>query len=730
MKEKMADSTFQSSVNGVTALKKNALVRNVGSGFRAVKALAGEGTFLGETIKIKKDKMKGDSSSFGGALIRLFSPDVQEERRNKATEKEKKELEQKHKVEKDVFSGVDKHAAEMSAGYKEISKGTGNIVNKIGTKEILKRAKDNKKDAIQMLDSVYAEQYKKQDPNLSHRDALNKARALLLQNCQEGTTLNHDKIYAELLKNSNNLRDTKFGKEFENSITTKIQELAKKGSAQLKVDIETKIKESSGFVKNISAGLSEALQFDNEADKKRMDEVCEKHRKDGTFGSGEMVNQIVKEFGADINTVNNVLKTKDSDIKKVQAISEEIDCMESAEAAAEHFERAKQLLIGKIGNLVSGEAVERLITVFDNLYDGNLYSINKDAIGAKYYAIEQDQSLSFEQKEQRKKQVYNEMQDVATVVVRDFIDNEGEKVRKYNSSKKFNEEARAKEALGIVSSHQEQWEYGIKVKTDLPVKQTVFMDSYIQESMLKGDPRKGAIVLQEVVHAVQNGDYNTARSYGLDKETVDTFINWKESGNEKYLNQSAGIGELNLAFMGALEHDMGGTTVAGAMSSLTNVLQLAMGKGVQDELKSGVAQAATTEARVNSAVEDILSSLKQTLSSGHWQEAFDSGSIETPDGKIIRNRDEMETAIREIHEQIRVGKKTADQNDVTMFFAAIGKIAEQHPGDYSFGNAVQRIIDLPSYGKQQYDAVDKQNRGNDGIGKITGWIGEGLDKLS
>ena len=174
---------------------------------------------------------------------------------------------------------------------------------------------------------------------------------------------------------------------------------------------------------------------------------------------------------------------------------------------------------------------------------------------------------------------------------------------------------------------------------------------------------------------------DTAYSLGMDKESVDKMVEWQNTGKGQYVDQVSALAGTFSSFLGSMDNQMGGETIAGAMSALTNTFQVAMSKQFSDTLSAAAKAAADEESRANESLTQFLSELNTMCNSKNWKESFSKGMIKTLDGAVIKSTQEMREVLDGLVNDIRAGKKSYDSAEVTHFMDMITQVRDSYPDD-------------------------------------------------
>lgn len=790
VKDMMADKKFQNSMPSVIAKRiaksgaraaaglavagpagmAAALLPDFHEGgkFLTKKALDGihnsRGTVFGEMANLWVQKQKGDNNSIWQSRFRAVDDAWQAEEMKKTAEEYLKEEDRRKAPEKDQKVGMARYgdnAAKANALIgEEAQRRIDEMSRKDAAEEMLKNVSQFK-----MLEAIRADEYKRKDPKMSNELALKKAQADLLEEyCDEDGALKDKEAFKKEFEKQNGFdrakdillnggtignysldsddgkaRIEKFKGVHEvdrGAIIKELQELCQEGSKGLKVKLDGEITGAS-FSKEVSNGMIEALKFDNAEDKKKAEELVEKNKN----ADKEQLTEIFKaEFEGKTDKDGNkitseliaaAIESQAGNIKNMQDPDAYAAKLQVALQAAEFFESAEKLRDGKIGDLVSKAAVQELSQAYANLLDKNINSANKDSLGAEYRRIEADPQYTTDAaRAAAKEEAYKAMQARVDQLDKQFMRDEGMNIRKFKATKDLRENARHAEAMHMVNAGWEQIEYQLNVATNQAVRQMIVNDGLFQNMTTDGDPVEGALKMQKVAYAVKTGDMDTAYSLGMDKETVDKMVEWKNTGKGEYIDQVSGLAGTFSSFLGSMDHAMGGESIAGAMSALTNTFQVAMSKQLADVLASAASAAGAEEGRANESITQFLSELNTMCNSKNWKEMYGKGIIKTLDGTVIKSSQEMREVLDGFVNDIRTGKKSFDSADVTHFMDMITQARDEHPNDYAFVQETNDMLNAFAKANVQYNKGKEYFEKNTELAKYTAAIHEKTAKMT
>ena len=329
-------------------------------------------------------------------------------------------------------------------------------------------------------------------------------------------------------------------------------------------------------------------------------------------------------------------------------------------------------------------------------------------MGARLRVINEDVTLSKAEKVKRMEELQIQMDASYSSKFKQYIDDENLNIRKFSVSKNLKEDIFSTENLGLINAANEQREF-VWTTTGTPVKQLLLNSKSFQEAQINGDPLQCSLAMQQAIQAVKMGDKQEAYNLGLDKDFIDGLIKFKENGRNDYLDQVVNIAKADAAFLGCVDQTMGGESITGTRSALTNVNRVAWTKKIEEYIDKKISMSGADEARALAVITDGLSELKNMMRGKNWEEIFESGNLVTPNGKTIRNREEMEEAIREITTNIQAGKEKADSYALKAFKDVLAKAIDDHPGDYNFANEMNKISSIFSAGETVFNASGDQN---------------------
>jgi len=713
IKAKMADKAFQKSVPSVmktaTSLRNKALKGALKGGLKGLAgfAIAGpaglalafgptvgnikdriakkvqdaafnmRGTVAGELLHDFVESKKADKNSGWGRRFHRVDEASKAERMKKIATDHLKEEDRRREAESDSKTGYTRKGDKEAKGNGVLGEAGEMQLDEMSKRDAAAEmaaeiAKKNNKES----DQAYIEQVKNdlynggtvEDYSLDSADGKARIKKFKAKN----------EIYRD-------------------AILQEYQELAQEGSQSLKAKLDGEITAAS-FSKEVANGMIEALKFDNTEDKKKAEELVEKNKN----ADKEQLAEIFKaEFEGktdkDGNKITSELITaavesQAGNIKNMQDPDAYTAKLQVALKAAEFFETGEKLLRQKIGDLVSPEAVKELSQAYANLLDMNINSANKNSLGAAYRRIEADPQYTTDaERAAEKEKVYKKMQARVDELDKEFMRNEGMNIRKYKVTKDLRENVAHAQAMHMVNAGWEQIEYQLNVATDQAVRQIIVNDGLFQNMTTNGDPVEGALKMQKVAYAVKTGDMDTAYSLGMDKETVDKLFEYKNTGKGEYIDQVSNLAGTFASFLGSMDHAMGGESIAGAMSALTNTFQVAMSKQLADTLSAAANAAAAEEGRANESITQFLSQLNTMCNSKNWKEMYGEGIIKTLDGTVIKSAQEMREVLDGLVNDIRTGKKSYDSAEVTHFMDIITQARDEHPNDYAF---VQETNDM------------------------------------
>ena len=695
IKAKMADKEFQKSVPSVmktvTSLRNKALkgaaafaiagpaglalalgptVGNIKDGIaKKVQdaAFNMRGTVAGELLHDFVESKKADKNSGWGRRFHRVDEASKAERMKKIAGDHIKEEDRRREAEKDAKTGFGRGGDNKAKGNGVLGEAAEMQLDEMSKRDTVAEmaaeiAKKNNKES----DQAYIEQVK--------NDLYNGGTV-------HGYSLDSDdgKARFKKFKAKNEIH--------RDAILQELQELAQEGSQSLKVKLDGEITGAS-FSKEVSNGMIEALKFDNAEDKKKAEELVEKNKN----ADKEQLAEIFKaEFEGKTDKDGNkitselitaAIESQAGNIKNMQDPDAYTAKLQVALKAAEFFETGEKLLKQKVGDLVSPEALQELSQAYANLLDKNINSANKDSLGAAYRRIEADPQYTTDAaRAAAKEEAYKAMQARVDQLDKEFMRNEGMNIRKYKVTKDLRENVAHAQAMHMVNAGWEQIEYQLNVATDQAVRQMIVNDGLFQNMTTNGDPVEGALKMQKVAYAVKTGDMDTAYSLGMDKETVDKLFEYKNTGKGEYIDQVSNLAGTFSSFLGSMDHAMGGESIAGAMSALTNTFQVAMSKQLVDTLSTAANAAGAEEGRANESITQFLSELNTMCNSKNWKQSFSKGMITTLDGAVIKSTQEMREVLDGLVNDIRTGKKSYNSSEVTHFMDMITQVRDEYPED-------------------------------------------------
>lgn len=455
----------------------------------------------------------------------------------------------------------------------------------------------------------------------------------------------------------------------------------------------------------------------------------------------QLADKLGSQLGMDVEQVKNLTRHDYEDVHSKLQINDNIELLTAAKKSIELDTSATKVVEDKLAGLAFNDK-NAVMTALNNANDMNLHSTNKDSVGYKLNQELANHNGDVNNPEYIKAaaRIKQEAMDQCDAILREIATRNEMAIRGQDIINKTYQEFGSTRTMSTYTGYMKQREAIMSDEMDPYAHKLLVNDSMIRDMHSSGNYAGAGEKMKMVVEAVRRHDDEAISKLGFDQKTVETLNDWVKQGLDSRLDGIYKLGTFDHSFLSDGSYAMGGDTLNGVASAMTNVLRMAELKNLSGKFEVMVKNQSDIENSARNMVTQIRSEIESSINeNAKWTEDLLNGAFKDASGKAINNAEELAAAVSEAMRTINEeGNDKANKPWIKDLLNGLNKAKSDHGDDYGAIGAIDNVLkgfdaakraniafensqnaqaDKNSYDAMWRKIVNEQMKGQSGSGK-------------